>query len=1393
MQSNLHRVSESSISAGGEAETVVRSKIKFAVKRCREPESDNESEVDETVVESLPMLANFNADDHRTSEFWHDSPGPENLGLGSTVFLSFDLEIEVPYQKAVDKLISEGKLADALALSDRCLNEGASYELLQLLVENGEENKANFVQQQGYGSQNFVNDSWQYCLRLNDKHLAARLALKYLHKWDLDAAMDILTMCGCHLPQSDPIRDEILKEFPSLRDNNLILTYSAKAIAEDRVSVYSTEGQERLPSVSIAEGWVLSGDPIKDDAVRLTHRYKSSPDVILFKALSSKGASDLCVAQMKNVLSAQQLPLNASMEILGRAYYATETFVQAKWAPLSPPSKMSGENWVANGEESGLVARGERKNGGGGGGGEGNGGLGGLLVAVGGAHRKSRDADDSSSDAGGSGINSSYTDELSELLSQSDIWLGRAELLQSLLGSGIVASLDDIADKESSEHLCDRLNKVERYNMAIYTCKKCKIDSFPVWNAWGHALIRVEHYAQARVKFKQAFQLYKGDPTLAILEIINELEGSPPVDVSAVRSINNTTDGNDIYDGAEFAEERERVNLIVEPEIDEDMSNKETEDVFSGDSKDIIGGEQEELFARSIAVNPKMEEPLQKLVLQDIKKSVLDAIINNDNNQEFAATVKKFGLQIEVHSIFYVIGFIEKKFEVKKTSLLLHNVKYKETSIEEQKNSWTSSFEEEESELIVENGEEKKANFVQHQGYGSQNFVNDNWQYCLRLEDKHLAARLALKYLHKWDLDAAMDIVSMCGCHLPQSDPIRYEVEADCKEDPEGLALTLAGKGAVFAALEVAECLALSLDLRRELQVLKEFPSLRDDNLILTYSARAIVVSSNSPPWEPRTSVMGTRQKQKSRVGASSWSTFSNSLSNLQKVARRAFSWAPRDSGSKSAPKEVYRKRKSSGFAPTERVDRESMSGIQEDRVSVYSTEGQERLPSVSIAEGWVISGDPIKDDTVRLSHRYESSPDVIPFKALLSLCSDELISSKGAIDLCVAQMKNVLSAKQLPLHASMEILGQAYYVTETFAKWAPLSPPSKMSGENWAANGEESGLVAGGDADGSSSDAGSSGINSPYTDELSELLSQSDIWLGCAELLQNLLGSGIVASLDDIADKETSARLRDRLIEDERYSMAIYTCKKSKIYSFPVWNAWGHALIRVEPYAQARVKFKQAFHLYKGDPTPVIPEIINELEGSPLVDVSAVRSMYEHLAKSALTILDDSLSADSHLNVLYMPSTFPRSERSRQSQEVSNPQYSSNSEFDDGPRSNLDNMRYIECINYFKEYARQLMLGFMFRHGHYTDACMSFFPPDGIPLQPLSLPLASPSSSTQRMDPLATDYGTIDELCDLCVGYGAMGILKDIISARVSMTLSQDSAVKSIHSFCTCSYRPLL
>ncbi|GAB2275600.1 hypothetical protein Dimus_010360 [Dionaea muscipula] len=826
-------------------------------------------------------------------------------------------------------------------------------------------------------------------------------------------------------------------------------------------------------------------------------------------------------------------------------------------------------------------------------------------------------------------------------------------------------------------------------------------------------------------------------------------------------------------------------------------------------------------------------------------------------------------------------------------------------------------------ELLIEQSEESSSYTGSSPGGGTHSFWSNSWEYCLRLKDKQLAARLAMKYLHRWEMDNALDVLTMCSCHLPQSDPIknevllrrqalqRYrhileaddhynswqEVEAACKEDPEGLALKLAEKGAVSAALEVAESSGLSIDLRRELQgrqlvklltadplngggpaeasrflsslrdsddalpvvmgamqllpnlrskqllvhfflkrrdgnlseselsrlnswaiglkvlsalplpwqqrcsalhehprlivevllmrkqlesaamILKQFPSLKENSVILHYAAKAIAVTISSASRESRTSVSGPRLKQKTRTPAKP--SFTSSFSNLQKEARRAFSWAPRNAGDKNAPKDTQRKRKSSGFLPPEKNAWEAMTGIQEDGVMPYSGDGQERLPFTSISEEWMLTGNPEKDEIVRSSHRYDSAPDIILFKALLSLCSDEAVSAKGAIDLCMEQMKSNLSCQQLPENASMEIVGRAYHATETFVQgllYARSVLRKLVGGSDLSSMSERSR-----DIDDTSSDAGSSSVGSQAPDELSELLTLADFWLRRAELLQSLLGSGISASLDDIADQESSGRLRDRLILEERYSMAVYTCKKCQIDVFPVWNAWGHALLRIEHYDQARVKFRQALQLYTNDSGPVIEEIIHTIEGGPPVDVSAARSMYEHLAKSAPTILDDSLSADSYLNVLHMPSTFPRSERSRRLQESANSSNMSNSDIEDGPRSNLDSVRYLECVNYLQEYGRQHLLSFMFRHGRYEEACMLFFPSNSVPPppQPSSLGASSASSSPQRLDALPTEYGTIDELCELCVGFGAVGILEQVLSTRRSSEPSQDSVVR--------------
>lgn len=67
---------------------------------------------------------------------------------------------------------------DALAISDRFLRNGASDSLLKLLIEREEERDSIFRQSQHHGNPGVWSTSWQYCLRLKDKQLAARLALK---------------------------------------------------------------------------------------------------------------------------------------------------------------------------------------------------------------------------------------------------------------------------------------------------------------------------------------------------------------------------------------------------------------------------------------------------------------------------------------------------------------------------------------------------------------------------------------------------------------------------------------------------------------------------------------------------------------------------------------------------------------------------------------------------------------------------------------------------------------------------------------------------------------------------------------------------------------------------------------------------------------------------------------------------------------------------------------------------------------------------------------------------------------------------------------------------------------------------------------------------------------
>jgi zinc finger FYVE domain-containing protein 26 len=255
MQSNLHRVSESSVTDKSESEVSLhQSKGKFSMKRAREPDSDGESEIEDIVISG------------NTTSSPLESPKHEDTRLEPTTFISFDWENEGPYEKAVERLISEGKLTDALAVSDRCLRNGASDKLLQLLIEQKEERSLGTGQIRAYGSHNLGSDTWQYCLRLRDKKLAAQLALKYLRSWDLDAASNVLIMCVCHLPEKDPMRSEVLHMKQSLQRYGHIMSADDHYTRWQEVEADCEDDPEGLALRLAAKGAVSAALEVAESA-----------------------------------------------------------------------------------------------------------------------------------------------------------------------------------------------------------------------------------------------------------------------------------------------------------------------------------------------------------------------------------------------------------------------------------------------------------------------------------------------------------------------------------------------------------------------------------------------------------------------------------------------------------------------------------------------------------------------------------------------------------------------------------------------------------------------------------------------------------------------------------------------------------------------------------------------------------------------------------------------------------------------------------------------------------------------------------------------------------------------------------------------------------------------
>ena len=170
------------------------------------------------------------------------------------------------------------------------------------------------------------------------------------------------------------------------------------------------------------------------------------------------------------------------------------------------------------------------------------------------------------------------------------------------------------------------------------------------------------------------------------------------------------------------------------------------------------------------------------------------------------------------------------------------------------------------------------------------------------------------------------------------------------------------------------------------LQLLQAFPSLKDDELVKIYAAKALAVSST--PLERRTSTSTVTPAVKPITRTITPTARSNFNSGLNTLQRRAFSWTTRDTGNKIInPDNSSRKRKIAGvLPPSHKAAWEALAGVPEERTPAGLTalEGYERPAPMTITEEWVLTGDPTKDGGVRNSHRYESAPSSILFKVRL-------------------------------------------------------------------------------------------------------------------------------------------------------------------------------------------------------------------------------------------------------------------------------------------------------------------------------------------------------------------------------------------------------------------------
>ena len=92
------------------------------------------------------------------------------------------------------------------------------------------------------------------------------------------------------------------------------------------------------------------------------------------------------------------------------------------------------------------------------------------------------------------------------------------------------------------------------------------------------------------------------------------------------------------------------------------------------------------------------------------------------------------------------------------------------------------------------------------------------------------------------------------------------------------------------------------------------------------------------------------------------------------------------------------------------------------------------------------------------------------------------------------------------------------------------------------------------------------------------------DTYLSRVELLHLLVTSQCtkIPSLQELTNPDLARRVRDRLIQDDRFSLAMEVSTKCQLDAGAVWSAWGMMALKSGDFKTARDKFTRCFQVKK-------------------------------------------------------------------------------------------------------------------------------------------------------------------------------------------------------------------